>query len=143
MVLLTLFIGGCQLKEIRSKTKFGPEFRHKGSNSTNAIRWTSQQGFDFKWKRGISTGITYRRRDTASGSGDNDNGVWLDFSFPIWKAPKINEESTEYIQELEMRIAKLEAMYDAVLAKSKRDSAIFNEPVRIVKQTLPLPTHTP
>lgn len=142
IILPALLMGGCQLKEIRSKTKFGPEFRHKGSNSTNAIRWTVQQGFDFKWKQGISTGITYRRRDVSSGSGDNDNGVWLDFSFPIWVAKKKNKESTEYIQELETRIAKLEAMYDAVLAKSKRDSAILNEPVRIVKQTLPLPTNT-
>ena len=89
------------------------------------------------------TGITYRRRDTSSGSGDNDNGVWLDFSFPIWVAEKKNKESTEYIQELETRIAKLESMYDAVLAKSNRDSTIHNQPVRIVKQILPLPTHTP
>jgi len=128
LLLISMLIGGCGVKEIRGKTKFGPEFRHKGSDSTDSVRWTVQQGFDFKLKKGWSTGITYRRRDTARGSGNNDNGVWFDFSFPIWKAPKKKDkkkdskETSEYVTELEQRIAQLEAMYDAVLAKHKQNN---------------------
>ncbi len=135
-------MGGCGLKEIRSKTKFGPEFRHKGSNSTNSVRWTAQQGFDFKWKKGWSTGITYRRRDTDNGNGDNDNGVWLDFSFPIWKAPKKKDKdskkTSEYISELEQRITLLESMYDAVLSKHKQNKN-SDTSYSIVQQSAPRP----
>lgn len=129
LLLIPWLIAGCGVKEIRSKTKFGPEFRHKGSDSTDSVRWTVQQGFDFKLKKGWTTGVTYRRRDTSRGSGDNDNGVWIDFSFPIWEAPKEKDKkkkkeskkTTEYITELEQRLAQLEAMYDAVLAKHKQN----------------------
>ena len=141
MVLLTLFMGGCQLKEIRSKTKFGPEFRHKGSDSTNAVRWTVQQGLDFKWKQGWTTGITYRRRDTDDGSGDNDNGDWIDFSFPIWKAPKNkrdhHNETSIYIDELRQRIAKLEGMHEAVIAKLQRDRQNQQSSATVSIQNIP------
>lgn len=108
LVLLWL-VSGCALKEVRSKSKFGPEFRHKGSNRTDAVRWTVQQGFEFKADNGISTGITYRRRDTDDGSGDNDNGVWIDFSFPIWRAEKEPDAAVRRVEELERRLARLEA----------------------------------
>lgn len=76
-------------------------------------------------EKGLSTGITYRRRDTDNGNGDNDNGVWIDFSFPIWKASKKKdtdqEKTMEYVTKLEQRIARLEAMYDAVLARHKQN----------------------
>ncbi|MCH7526031.1 MAG: hypothetical protein IID39_01210 [Planctomycetes bacterium] len=112
LIVLSLLVAlapGCALEEVRSKTKFGPEFRHKGSNRTNAVRWTAQQGFDFKWDKGISTGITYRRRDTDEGSGDNDNGVWIDISFPIWQAPEKADAMARRVERLERRLARLES----------------------------------
>ena len=105
---------GCSLQEIRSKSKFGPEFRHSGSDRTNEVRWYAQQGFDFIWsdQKGnkITSGITYRRRDVDEGDGDNDNGIWLDFSFPIWRAPSKAKESNVRISSLEERIAMLESI---------------------------------
>lgn len=118
-VLVVSVLPGCALKEIRSKSKIGPEFRHRGSNSTNSVRWTVQQGFDFKWDEGVSTGITYRRRDTDGGSGDNDNGVWIDFSFPIWKAPKKEHATAARVEELERRLAQLEGQAKARFAQRK------------------------
>ena len=99
---------GCALEEVRSETKVGPEFRHRGSNRTNRDRWTAQQGIQFKWDKGISTGLTYRRRDTDDGGGDNDNGIWFDVSFPLWKAKKRPDAVTERVAELERRLAELE-----------------------------------
>ena len=84
--LLGLLCSGCVLKEVRSKSKVGPEFRHKGSSRTESERWTVQEGLEFKWNNGVSTGVTYRRRDVNEGSGDHDDGVWFEFSFPVWKA---------------------------------------------------------
>jgi hypothetical protein len=110
------------LKEVRSKTKFGPEFRHKGSNRTNEVRWYAQQGFDFKWEKGITTGVTYRRRDVDGGSGDNDNGVWIDFSFPIWKAPKKADALARRVVELERRLAQLEVHPERRLAEADSPS---------------------
>jgi len=106
--VLVYCLPGCALQEIRSKTKVGPEFRHKGSNSTNAERWTAQQGIEFKWDTGISTGLTYRRRDTNHGTGDNDNGVWFEFSFPLWKAANKKSELERRVETLEERLAALE-----------------------------------
>lgn len=104
---------GCGLREIRNKTKFGPEFRHRGSDRTNGVRWTVQQGFDFKWDKGITTGIAYRRRDMDNGNGDNDNGVWFDVSFPVWKAKKKPDPLKRRIEDLEKRLAELEAQSGA------------------------------
>ena len=73
--LIVMSSGGCMLKEVRAKTKFGPEFRHSGTKNTNRVRYSVQQGMDFKWTNGTSTGITYRRRDDDDGGGNNDNGV--------------------------------------------------------------------
>jgi hypothetical protein len=123
--LLLTFLPGCTLMEIRSKSKVGPEYRHKGSDRTDTTRWTAQQGFEFVWKddhnNKITTGITYRRRDVDSGSGDNDNGVWLDFSFPIWKAEKNADRHARRMELLERRIEALE---------SERGQASTTSPVR-------------
>ncbi len=105
--LLLPLLSACSLKEVRSKTKLGPEYRHKGSNATDAVRWTAQQGLEFKWDKGISTGITYRRRDVDKGDGSNDNGIWLEFSFPLFKA-KQKSVTSERIEMLERRLARLE-----------------------------------
>ncbi len=107
--VLLLSMGGCTLQEIRSKSKFGPEYRHRGSNRTDSVRWYAQQGVEFKWDKGINTAITYRRRDQDNGNGDHDNGVWFELSFPIWHAKKPPDQMARKIEELEMRLAQLEA----------------------------------
>ncbi len=98
----------CRLEEVESKTRVGPEFRHSGSSRTDETRWTAQQGFDFKWDNDVTTGLTYRRRDTNDGDGGNDNGVWFDVSVPIWKAEKKPDAVEARIAELERRVAQLE-----------------------------------
>ncbi|MFQ5490421.1 MAG: hypothetical protein ACE5GE_06830 [Phycisphaerae bacterium] len=107
--LMLSMVSGCALKEIRSKSKFGSEFRHSGTKNTNKVRYTVQQGFDFKWDKGITTGVTYRRRDDDDGGGDNDNGVWFSVSFPLWKAKPKADTSEARIERLERRLAALEA----------------------------------
>ena len=110
-ILASLVFTGCswKLQEVRGKTKFGPEFRDK-SGRKSEVRWTSiQQGFEFKWDNGWKTGITYRRRDIDEGPGGNDNGIWFDFSYPLWKAPKEADASHDQIEDLEKRLAQLEA----------------------------------
>jgi len=108
--VLLILASGCTLREIRSDTKFGPSFRHKGSNRTNSVRWSVEQGFDFKWSKGINTGISFRRRDTDEGTGDNDNTVFFDVSFPIWKAEKKPNPLKKRLKKLERRVAELESM---------------------------------
>ncbi len=127
--LVLALLPGCTLVEVRSKSKVGPEFRHSGSDRTDRIRWYAQQGFEFVWRddhnNKITTGITYRRRDDDNGSGDHDNGVWLDFSFPVWKAEKNADRAARRIELLERRIAALEAEQGQALARSsaQTDSA--------------------
>ncbi len=104
--LVLTSVSGCALTEVRSRSKLGPEFRHKNSNA-DEVRWYVQQGLDFKWENGLSTGITYRRRDVDDGGGDHDNGVWFEFSFPVWKATKINPLERRIVM-LERRLARLE-----------------------------------
>ncbi|UCE58426.1 MAG: hypothetical protein JSU63_13400 [Phycisphaerales bacterium] len=120
--LVLAFMPGCTLVEIRGKSKTGPEFRHRGSDRTNSIRWYAQQGFEFVWQddrnNKITTGITYRRRDIDNGNSDNDNGVWLDFSFPIWKAKEKVNRTAQRIKLLERRITALEAERSQALARS-------------------------
>ncbi len=108
VAVLIVLLPGCALNEIRSKNKFGPEYRHRGIAGTDETRWTSQTGIELKWDRGISTGVTYRRRDVDDGSGSNDNGVWLDFSFPVWTAEKKVAPLERRVQALERRLAVLE-----------------------------------
>lgn len=107
--LMVLTFSGCGIKEIRSKSKFGPEFRHSGTSRTNRERWTAQQGIEFKWEKGVSTAMTYRRRDDNDGGGNNDNGVWFEVSFPLWKAKPKADENAARIRELERRLAAIEA----------------------------------
>ncbi len=116
-VILSVLIclaGGCswQLEEVRGKTQFGPEFRDKPGRKSE-VRWTSiQQGFELEWDSGWKTGITYRRRDTAEGSGGNDNGVWLDFSYPLWPRTKKPDTTARRIESLERQLAKLQENQD-------------------------------
>ncbi len=105
---LSIGVSGCALREVRSQSKFGPEWQHSGSNSTDSVRYSAEQGFDFKWQNDWTTGVSYRRRDIDNGDGNNDNGAWFDFSFPLWKAAK-KDASAERVAELERRITQLEA----------------------------------
>ena len=103
--------GGCSVTEIRSTWKGGPEFRHKGSDRTDSVRWSAQTGLKahHEDKKGheYTTAVTYRRRDVDDGAGDNDNGVWFEYSFPLWKAPKKHERD---IVALQRRVARLEQL---------------------------------
>ncbi len=107
--VLLLSLAGCTLQEIRSKSKFGPEYRHRGPNRTDSVRWYAQPGVEVKWDTGITTSVTYRRRDEDNGNGDHDNGVWFEPSFPIWNAKKPPDQMAKKIEDLEMRLAQLEA----------------------------------
>lgn len=126
--LVLALLPGCALVEIRSKSKVGPEFRHRGSNRTDSIRWYAQQGFEFVWRddrdNKITTGITYRRRDMDNGNSDHDNGIWLDFSFPVWKADKKTDRTAQQIELLERRIAALEAERSESLAPSSAQTEV-------------------
>ncbi len=116
-LVLAVMLPGCswQLQEIRSKTKFGPEIRNIG-NGTNDIRWTSiDQGYEFKWDNGWTTGLSYRRRDVDKGGGGNLNRILVEFSFPLWKAPKSDPQARR-IRILEQRLALLEAQSQAATA---------------------------
>ncbi len=106
--VLLLLGSGCTLKEIRSKTKAGPEFRHSGSSNTNSDRWAIEQGVEFKWDNGVNTGLTYRRRDIDDGNGDNENRVMFDISFPLWKAKPRQTQLARRVKLLEEQLAKLE-----------------------------------
>ncbi len=107
-----MLVSGCQvkLKEVRSKSRFGSTFRHRSSDRTDSVRWTVQQGVQFKWSKGIRTGITYRRRDVDEGNGNHDNGVFVDVSFPIWKAKKKPSRLKKRVKKLEKRVVELEAL---------------------------------
>ena len=119
--LILAFLPGCTLSEVRSKSKFGPEFRHRGFDRTNSTRWLAQQGFEFVWHdeqdNKITTGITYRRRDADNGNSDRDNGVWFDFSFPVWKAEEHVDPTKRRIELLEQRIEALEAGHNQALVQ--------------------------
>ena len=99
---------GCNLQEVRSKTRVGPEYRHSGSSRTDSTRWTAQEGVDFKWDNDVTTGLTYRRRDVNDGNGDGEDGVWFDVSVPVWKAEKKPDATAKRLAELEHRVAQLE-----------------------------------
>ena len=107
-LVLVSVVAGCALQEVRSKSTVGPEFRHQGSNNTDSVRWYVQQGVEFKWDQGITTALTYRRRDVDQGLGGNDNGVWFEFGFPIWKAPKKPDLLARRVEVLARRLAELE-----------------------------------
>jgi hypothetical protein len=106
--LAMLLINGCALLEVRSKSKVGPEYIHSGSTDTDSERWTVEQGIEFKWDKGITTGITYRRRDINDGNGNNENRVLFEFSFPLWKAASGQARWARDVERLERRLAALE-----------------------------------
>ena len=108
VLISTVLLSGCTLQEVRGKSKGGAEWRHSGSRNENDERYSFEQGFEFKWDNGWSTGISGRRRDVNDGTGDNDTGVWLDVSYPLWKAPKKASAEQRRIAELEKRLALLE-----------------------------------
>jgi hypothetical protein len=108
-LLTGLLIGGCALQEVRSKSKFGPEYQHFGSNRTNSVRWTAEQGFEFRWDKGITTGVTYRRRDVDDGNGNSEDRVMLEFGFPLWKAESKEAKLARRVELLEQRLATLES----------------------------------
>ncbi len=105
-----VLLSGCALQEIRGKSKLGPEFRTKGAGGikSHSTRWYVQQGVEFNWDNGIDTTVTYRRRDEDNGTGDHDNGVWFEISFPIWQAKEPPDSTARKIEKLEMRLAALE-----------------------------------
>ncbi len=112
---------GCKLQEVRNKWKFGSEWQHKGSSRTDQVRYSEEPNLDFKFDNGWTTGVTYRRRDTDDDSGDGENGLWVDFSYPLWKAAKKPEGSAEQIRELQDRIAQLEAKLSAISGQRVTD----------------------
>lgn len=81
-----------------------------GFRGTDEVRWTTQTGLELKWDRGVATGVTYRRRDVDDGSGSDDNGVWLDFSFPLWTAKNKPGALESRVRELEKRLAAFDAL---------------------------------
>lgn len=107
-ILLSLPLAGCALKEIRSKSEGGVEYRHSGSSRHESQRYAVKQAVEFKWDKGVTTAVKYRRRDINDGNGDHDDGVWFEFGFPIWKAPEKPNNSSKRIAGLERRIAALE-----------------------------------
>jgi len=114
-VIVLLLLGGavlpcagCGLKEIRSKSKVGAVFKHKGLDRTSSTQWSAQQGLAFTWQHGIKTGISYRRRDIDDGNGNNDNAVFVDVSFPIWKKAKKPSKTKKRLKKLKKRLAAVE-----------------------------------
>ncbi len=103
---------GCapKLKEIRSKSESGVEWRHSGTNRHDEERYSVSQGIEFKWDKGITTGVKYRRRDVNDGGGDGENGVWFDFGIPIWQAKENEGTSSAQVASLEARVAELERL---------------------------------
>ncbi len=81
LTVMSFFALSCDsgLKEIRLKNKIGPEFRSK--DEVDSTRWTAQTGIQFKHNNGWTTGVTYRHRWD---SGDTDDGIWLEFSIPLY-----------------------------------------------------------
>lgn len=106
LTLLLFCVNGCNnmtMEEIRSKWKLGPEFR--SSSQHDYERWTVSTGLEAKWSNGWKTGFLYRGRynSDAEGYDKQDQGIWIEFSFPLW----IKSKSDKYV-ELEKRTKTLE-----------------------------------
>lgn len=108
-VILLALLSGCALEEVRSKNKYGVDFRYAGSRRGEDARYHVEPGLELKWEKGVTTGFSYRRRDVDDGVGAHDDGVFFDFGFPIWKRPKPEAKTAERIEQLERRLAELEA----------------------------------
>lgn len=112
MIVIALLASGCKsasVTEVRGKTAFGPEFRHRG-DSTNEVRYDARQGLELKWDNGWTTGLTYRRRDVDAGSGDNENLFLFEVGYPIWKAPKKENAADKKVAQLEQELQELRAI---------------------------------
>ena len=63
-----------------------------------------QEGIELKWENGVSTAVSYRRRDDNDGDGNNDNGVWVEVGVPIWKNPnrksKLLEQRVQHLEDI-------------------------------------------
>jgi hypothetical protein len=115
---VVLCTGGCKsasVSEVRGKTSFGPEFRNRGNN-TSEVRYDVRQGIDVKWDNGWTTGVNYRRRDVDDGSGDNENRVLFEVGYPLWKAPKKPEKTTQRLDELEHEVQEMRSRVAALKA---------------------------
>lgn len=100
---------GCALKEIRTKTKLGVEYRHTNIDKTDLKRYLVQKAIQFKWDNGVDTSVIYRRRDLSnSDSNDSDDGVWFEIGFPIWKAPSKKDALAARVAHLEKLVSKLQ-----------------------------------
>ncbi|MCG8406059.1 MAG: hypothetical protein MI923_12755 [Phycisphaerales bacterium] len=106
--VIVILLSGCSLKEIRSKTESGVEYRHSGGSRHEEQRYLVKQSLQFKWDKGVTTAVKYRRRDVNDGAGDHDDGIWFEVGFPLWKAPEKPDESSERIAALERRLRQLE-----------------------------------
>jgi hypothetical protein len=106
---LLVLSGGCQVDEVRSTNEFAVEWRHKGETNTNYERYMVKPGVELQWSNDVKTGVSYRRRDDDHGPGDNDNGMFFDFTIPLWRRPKERDPNELRIIELERRLAALEA----------------------------------
>ena len=101
---------GCKttsLAEIRGKNQVGTEFQHDGLKGTDQMRHYAVQGVELKWDNGWTTGLTYRLRDVQDGNGNIENLVLFEVGYPIWKAPKKPEKTTERMDKLERELAEL------------------------------------
>lgn len=107
---MAVILTGCKAsaQEVRGKTSFGPEFRNRGNN-TSEVRYDVRQNVDVKWDNGWSTGLTYRRRDVDNGSGDSENLFLFDVGYPLWKAPKKPDKTSERIEELQREVEQMRA----------------------------------
>ncbi len=123
-VFTVVLSSGCSLQEVRSKIGAGVEFRHDGGSRSNAERYAVQQGIELAWSNGVKTGATYRRRDVNEGDGDNDNGLWLECSFPLWKAPKKPDDVKERLLALEGHTQENDVLRQQVAELERRLAAI-------------------
>ena len=108
---------GCKttsLAEIRGKSGAGTEFQHDGLKGTDQMRHYAVQGVEFKWDNGWTTGLTYRLRDVQDGNCNIENLVLFEVGYPIWKAPKKPEKTTERMDKLERELAELRAQLATV-----------------------------
>ena len=109
-LLIVVVADGCALREIRSKTKAGVEYRRKNVDKTEHERYLVQESVQFKWDNGVDTSMIYRRRDLSDNeSGDHDDGIWFEVSVPIWKAKSKPDLTAARVEDLEQRIRELEA----------------------------------
>lgn len=129
LAVSVLLVSGCSLQEVRSKQRVGVEYRYSGGSESNLQRWTVQQGLEFKWQDGVSTGLVYRRRDNDDGESDHDDGVWFDVSYPIWRAERKPPPSDKD------QIAQLRRELAAIRQQMKDLRTIPESPVAALSST--------